>query len=136
MAAEFKVEIVTPEKVRYEGTASALTLPGASGEMGVLAHHEPLVALLDPGHTRLQTSDGAHLFASGEGFVQIHDNKATVIVEFAETVDEVNRAAAEESLSKAQAALAEQVTTEEVRRRTMTVVKAAQARLSLRTERR
>ena len=91
MAKSFQVEIVTPESLRYEDQASYIELRGSAGDMGVLADHAPLVALLSPGVTKVRTPQGKELvFATGEGFARIANNKASVLVEFAQTPEEIN----------------------------------------------
>ena len=98
--------------------------------MGILAHHEPIVALLNPGLMKVETGGETRVFASGEGFVQIRHNRATVIVEFADTAEDIKRDVVQRELAEAERAVQDSAT-EEARRRHAVAVKAAQARLAL-----
>jgi F0F1-type ATP synthase epsilon subunit len=77
----FPVSVVTPEGPAFEGEAEMLIVPGAAGEIGVLARHAPLVAMLQAGSTRVHTGDGnVHEFATGPGFFQVLENRAIALV--------------------------------------------------------
>ena len=66
----FSVSVVTPEGAAFEGDAEMLIVPGAAGEIGVLARHAPLVALLKAGSTRVHIGDGTiQEFATGPGLL-------------------------------------------------------------------
>ena len=68
----FSVSDVTPEGAAFEGDAEMLIVPGAAGEIGVLARHAPLVALLKAGSTRVHIGDGTiQEYATGPGFFQV-----------------------------------------------------------------
>jgi F-type H+-transporting ATPase subunit epsilon len=54
----FPISVVTPEGPAFEGEAEMLIVPGAAGEIGVLARHAPLVAMLRAGSTRIHLGDG------------------------------------------------------------------------------
>ena len=63
----FPVSVVTPEGPAFEGEAEMLIVPGAAGEIGVLARHAPLVAMLRAGSTRVHLGDGeVREFATGD----------------------------------------------------------------------
>ena len=49
----YPVELITPEGVAFAGDAEVLVVPGAAGELGILANHAPLISLLKPGETRI-----------------------------------------------------------------------------------
>ncbi len=127
MAAGFKVEIVTPDRVRFDGQANGLTLQGSEGQMGILAHHAPTVALLDPGIMRVETPNGVEVYAAGEGFVQIRPSRTTVIVEFAEKAEDIDVEASRKAVTEAEKAL-QTPSTPEARKRQVVAWKAAQAR--------
>jgi F-type H+-transporting ATPase subunit epsilon len=131
--ATLNVEIVTPEQVRYNGQAVSLTLPGSEGQMGMLAHHAPIVALLDPGILRVDTGAESRIYASGEGFVQMRNNKATVIVSFADAAADIKLEEAQKALTEAERALSTPDATDEVRRRHTNDWKAAQARVAVKS---
>ena len=54
----FSVSLVTPDGAAFEGEAEMIVVPGAAGEIGVLARHAPLVATLKAGSTRVHTGEG------------------------------------------------------------------------------
>ncbi len=104
----FEVSLVTPEGSAFEGEAEMLIVPGADGEIGVLARHAPLVALLKAGSTRVHVRRGQDVreFATGPGFFKIEQDRALALVDDAVDVDEIDVARAHEQLESAQAELA------------------------------
>ena len=102
----FSVSVVTPEGAAFDGDAEMLIVPGAAGEIGVLARHAPLVALLKAGSTRVHTGDGQiQEFATGPGFFQVLEDRAIALVDDAVTADEIDAADAQRQLDEAQAEL-------------------------------
>ncbi len=104
----FEVSLVTPEGSAFEGEAEMLIVPGADGEIGVLARHAPLVALLKAGSTRVHVRRGQDVreFATGPGFFKVEQDRALALVDDAVDVDEIDVARAHEQLESAQAELA------------------------------
>src|SRR6476661_6178969 len=92
----FSVSVVTPEGAAFEGEAEMVIVPGAAGEIGVLARHAPLVALLKAGSTRV------HI---GHGFFQVIEDRAIALVDAAVMADEIDEAKARRQLEEAQAEL-------------------------------
>jgi F-type H+-transporting ATPase subunit epsilon len=81
----FSVSVVTPEGAAYEGDAEMIVVPGAAGEIGVLARHAPLVAMLKEGATRVHLGDGTvQTYETGPGFFQVLENRAIALVDKAE----------------------------------------------------
>ena len=81
----FPVSVVTPTGAAFEGDAEMILVPGAAGEIGVLARHAPLVAMLKEGRTRVHLSDGTvRELATGPGFFQVLDSRAIALVSSAE----------------------------------------------------
>ena len=102
----FSVSVVTPEGAAFDGEAEMLIVPGAAGEIGVLARHAPLIALLKAGSTRVHTGDGqVQEFATGPGFFQVLEDRAIALVDAAVTADNIDAAAAQRQLDEAQAEL-------------------------------
>ena len=104
----FSVSLVTPEGAAFEGEAEMLVVPGADGEIGVLARHAPLVALLNAGSTRIyrdrQTQDVLE-FATGPGFFKVEQDRALALVDDAIDARKIDDARAREQLEEAQAEL-------------------------------
>src|SRR5213078_1351311 len=77
-----------------------------AGEIGVLARHAPLVAMLNAGSTRVHLGDGEiHEFATGPGFFQVLEDKAIALVDDAVLAGEIDDARARRQLEEAQAEL-------------------------------
>ena len=103
----FPVSVVTPEGAAFEGDAEMLIVPGQSGEIGVLARHAPLVAMLKAGSTRVHLDGGeVREFATGPGFFQVLENRAIALVDDAVAAGEIDTARAQKQLEDAQAELA------------------------------
>ena len=104
----FSVSLVTPGGAAFEGEAEMLVVPGADGEIGVLARHAPLVALLNAGSTRIyrdrQTQDVLE-FATGPGFFKVEQDRALALVDDAIDARKIDDARAREQLGEAQAEL-------------------------------
>src|ERR671910_1130590 len=102
----FDVSLVTPDGTVFEGDAEMLIVPGAAGEIGVLARHAPLVATLKAGATRVHLgAERVEEFATGPGFFTVQLDRAIAIVDHAVKATEIDREAAESMLEEAKAEL-------------------------------
>jgi F-type H+-transporting ATPase subunit epsilon len=105
---EFSVSLVTPDGAAYEGDAEMIIVPGAAGEIGVLARHAPLIATLKAGSTRVHVSQNEVLeFATGPGFFEVLQDRAIALVDDAVKADDIDEVRAQEQLEAAQKELAE-----------------------------
>jgi F-type H+-transporting ATPase subunit epsilon len=103
----FDVELVTPDGPVFQGDAHMLIVPGAAGEIGVLARHAPLVATLKAGSTRVHVGANEVLeFATGPGFFKVELDRALALVDDAVSVKEIDDDRARQQLEAAQAELA------------------------------
>jgi F-type H+-transporting ATPase subunit epsilon len=103
---QFSVSLVTPDGAAYEGDAEMVIVPGAAGEIGVLARHAPLIATLKAGSTRVHVSSSEVIeYATGPGFFQVLQDRAIALVDGAVKADEIDDAKAREQLEAAQAEL-------------------------------
>jgi len=103
----FDVELVTPDGPVFRGEAHMLIVPGAAGEIGVLARHAPLVATLKAGSTRVHVGANEVLeYATGPGFFKVELDRALALVDDAVGVKEIDDARAREQLEAAQDELA------------------------------
>jgi F-type H+-transporting ATPase subunit epsilon len=100
----FDVSLVTPEGAAFEGEAEMLVVPGAAGEIGVLARHAPLVAMLNAGSTRVYLRRDGEIreFATGPGFFKVEQDRALALVDDAVDAKEIDEARAREQLEEAQ----------------------------------
>jgi F-type H+-transporting ATPase subunit epsilon len=104
---QFSVSLVTPDGAAYEGDAQMIIVPGAAGEIGVLARHAPLIATLKAGSTRVHVSESEVLeFATGPGFFQVLQDRAIALVDDAVKAEDIDDARAREQLESAQQELA------------------------------
>jgi F-type H+-transporting ATPase subunit epsilon len=106
---KFEIAVVTPEGDAFRGEAEMLVVPGAAGDIGVLARHAPLVATLRAGSTRIyldRSVDQVLEFATGPGFFKVELDKAIALVDDAVDVKEVDDDRARQQLENAQAELA------------------------------
>ena len=95
----FSVSVVTPDGPAYEGDAQMIIVPGAAGEIGVLARHAPLIATLKAGSTRVHVNDTQVLeFATGPGFFQVLQDRAIALVDDAVDALKIDAARAQEQL--------------------------------------
>jgi F-type H+-transporting ATPase subunit epsilon len=103
----FSVSLVTPDGPAYEGEAEMLIVPGAAGEIGVLARHAPLIATLRAGSTRVHRGSGEDVleFATGPGFFEVLEDRAIALVDDAVEASKIDDARAREQLDAAQAEL-------------------------------
>ena len=107
MATPFHVQILTPEREAFAGEAIHLYARGSVGYLGVLAHHAPLLTSLEPGVMSVRKPDGTqeHFVVTG-GFLEVSNNRATVLADAAEHASEIDAAAAEAALAEAHKRLA------------------------------
>jgi F-type H+-transporting ATPase subunit epsilon len=104
---KFDLSLVTPDGAAYEGQVEMIIVPGAIGEIGVLARHAPLIATLRAGSTRIHPGDGADVleYATGPGFIQVLHDRAIALVDDAVDASQIDGARAQAQLEAAQAEL-------------------------------
>jgi F-type H+-transporting ATPase subunit epsilon len=102
----FDVALVTPDGSAFDGEAQMIVVPGAAGEIGVLARHAPLVATLKAGSTRIHLNPNEVLeFATGAGFFKVELDRALALVDDAVSVKEIDDERARAQLDAARAEL-------------------------------
>ena len=103
--SKFPVEVLTPEGQVFDEEVEMVSTRTAVGSIGVLANHAPLMAILDPTELRLFRSDSDVVrFAQGEGYLQVVDNSALVLVQEAIPPEELDRSDIESRLNDARQA--------------------------------
>ena len=104
--SSFPVEVLTPEGQVFAEEVEMVSTRTSTGSIGILAHHAPLMAILEPTELRLYKSESDVVrFAQGEGYLQVVDNRALVLVEDAIAPDEIDRSAFESRLQEARGAV-------------------------------
>jgi F-type H+-transporting ATPase subunit epsilon len=101
----FDLSLVTPEGPAFEGEVEMLVVPGAAGEIGVLARHAPLVAMLKAGEIRIRAGGEWRSFAAGPGYFKVQRDRAIVLVDDAVRAEEIDVEAARREADEARAAL-------------------------------
>jgi F-type H+-transporting ATPase subunit epsilon len=101
----FDLSVVTPEGSVFEGEAQMVIVPGAAGEIGVLARHAPLVAMLKAGEIRVKAGGEWQSFAAGPGYFKVQRDRALVLVDDAVRAEEIDVAEARRDVEEARALL-------------------------------
>jgi F-type H+-transporting ATPase subunit epsilon len=102
----YPVELITPEGVAFAGDAEMLVVPGAAGELGILANHAPLISLLKPGETRITDEQGAVTrYATDDGYLHVRQNRAVVLVGEAVEAESIDAGEASRRLDEARSAV-------------------------------
>jgi F-type H+-transporting ATPase subunit epsilon len=102
----FKVEVLTPEGEVFNDEVELVSTKTTIGSIGLLANHQPLLAMLDPTELRLYKSESDVVrFAQGEGFLQISGEHALVLVDEVFPVDELDSGDLRSRLDRAESAL-------------------------------
>ena len=101
----FDLSVVTPEGPVYEGEAQMLIVPGAAGEIGVLARHAPLVAMLQAGEIRVKAGGEWQSFAAGPGYFKVQQDRAIALVDDAVKAEEIDVEQARREAEEARARL-------------------------------
>ena len=130
MAREFKVEIVTPERLAFSAEAESLVVPAERGYLGILAGHAPLLCTLLPGEIRIRGDKGDLHFATSGGFMEVTPRKASLLTESVEDPSEIDAARAREAVDRAKQRLASADRAVD-RERARTALERAQNRLRL-----
>jgi F-type H+-transporting ATPase subunit epsilon len=102
-AHTFSLSVVTPEGAAYEGEAERLIVPGADGEIGVLARHAPLVAMLKAGEVRIKSDGQWTSLAAGPGYFQVQKDRAIVLVDDAVRAEDIDIEQARREVEEARA---------------------------------
>jgi F-type H+-transporting ATPase subunit epsilon len=130
----FTVEVLTPEGEVFNAEVEMLSTRTSVGSIGILANHQPLLAMLDPTELRLYKSESEVVrYAQGEGFLQMTGDRALVLVDEVFGVDDLNAAdlrdrlqRAEDELSSAEDGSEEQASAKRDKRRYEAFLKLAE----------
>ncbi len=99
----FTVEVLTPDGEAFNAEVEMLSTRTSVGSIGILANHQPLLAMLDPTELRLYKSETEVVrFAQGEGFLQMTGDRALVLVDEVFSVDKLDAADLRDRLQRAE----------------------------------
>ncbi len=100
---KFRVEVLTPEGQVFDDEVEMVSTKTTVGSIGVLAHHAPILAMLDPTELRLyKTESEIVTFAQAEGYMQVADNRALLLLEEAHSKSDLDAQDLRERLQLAQ----------------------------------
>jgi len=104
---KFSLKLISPEGIKYEGEVDEAILPTANGQIGVLANHQPLVALLCPGEIILKEGGKEHYLATDGGIVKIANNQMNIVADGAQYAEELEELKIIEARERAKKSLSE-----------------------------
>ena len=131
-----KVDIVTAERLVYsEEGVERLIVPGVEGELGVLTLHAPLLTMIQPGVLRIVKGGDEVEMAITGGFIEVRQNRVTILADAAERAEEIDTVRAEEARRLAQRRLEERISEEDLARAGASLARAL-ARLKVAERRR
>lgn len=105
--AKLKLELVTPAKQVLSEEVDEIVAPGSLGQFGVLPGHTPMLTTLQVGELCYRQAERRHYVAVNWGYVEIENDRVTILVETAEAEDEIDLDRAKRALGRAEKALAE-----------------------------
>jgi F-type H+-transporting ATPase subunit epsilon len=100
-------EIVTQDKVLFEGPVDIVVAPGSMGEMGILPNHSPLLTTLDYGILRIRQEGREQAFTIAGGFMEVRPEIVTVLADVGERIDEIDESRAAAAKDRAEQILKE-----------------------------
>lgn len=98
----FRLKVITPERVFYDGDVNMVEFNTTEGEVGIYKGHVPMTVIINPGILTISESDRARNAALHAGFVEILEDKVTILAEIIEWPDEIDRKRAEEAKARAE----------------------------------
>lgn len=107
-----KCEIVSQDRLVFEGEADIVLLPGTDGEMGILPQHAPLLTTLKYGIIKVRNQGQEKFFTVAGGVAEVQPEIVTILADAAENVEEIDVARAEAARKRAEEMLAKGVPTD------------------------
>ena len=101
-----RCEIVSQDRTVFQGDVDIVVLPGAAGEMGILPHHAPVLAILKYGVIKIRRNGKEELFAVAGGLAEVQPDIVTILADAAENVEEIDITRAKAAKQRAEEALA------------------------------
>lgn len=98
----FRLKVITPERVFYEGDVSMVEFNTTEGEIGIYKGHVPMTVIISPGILTISESDRARNAALHAGFVEILQDSVTILAEVIEWPEEIDRQRAEKAKERAE----------------------------------
>jgi len=108
------LEIVTPTETVFSGAVEMVTLPTATGQIGIYPQHVPLLTRMVPGEMIVRRSGRDEFIAVGQGLVEITGDHIAIVTDMAIAVEKIDEARVEEARRQAEARLRDKISEEEV----------------------
>ncbi|HSL45859.1 MAG TPA: F0F1 ATP synthase subunit epsilon [Anaerolineales bacterium] len=102
-----RCEIVSQDRTVFQGDVDIVILPGAAGEMGILPHHAPVLAILKYGVIKVRHNGKEELFAVAGGMAEVQPDVVTILADAAENVEDIDITRAQAAKKRAEDALAQ-----------------------------
>lgn len=100
-----RCEIVSQDRVVFQGNVDIVVLPGSAGQMGILPHHSPVLTLLDFGIISVRSQAGEQHFTVAGGIAEVQPDQVTILADSAENVAEIDLARAQQARDRAEESL-------------------------------
>ena len=100
-----RCEIVSQDRTVFQGDVDIVVLPGAAGEMGILPHHAPVLAILKYGIIRIRREGKEELFTVAGGMAEVQPDIVTILADAAENVEDIDITRAKAAKKRAEEAL-------------------------------
>ncbi len=104
-----RCEIISQDRIVFQGEADMVLLPGTDGEMGILPHHAPLLTTLKYGIIKVRSQEQEIIFTVAGGIAEVQPDVVTILADSAENVEEIDVFRAEEARKRAEESLAKGV---------------------------
>ena len=101
-----RCEIVSQDRTVFQGDVDIVVLPGAAGEMGILPHHAPVLAILKYGVIKIRRAGKEDLFAVAGGIAEVQPDIVTILADAAENIEDIDIIRAKAAKKRAEDALA------------------------------
>jgi len=109
------LEIITPEKVIYKDEVQEVIVPTVNGEIGILPNHVNLLTQISPGEMVVKKGNSLQHLAITGGFLEVNDNKISILAEYAVKAQDIEVARATEAKKRAEKVMSEKSTDNEMR---------------------
>lgn len=124
MAEMFKLQIITPDKIFYQGEASMVELTTSEGEIGVYAGHIPMTAMIAPGVLKIHEEGEVKKASLISGFIEVLQDEIVIMAEIAEWPDEIDTKRAEEARIRAERRIRDNLTGTDIARAELALKRA------------
>ena len=101
-----RCEIVSQDRTVFQGDVDIVVLPGAAGEMGILPHHAPVLAILKYGVIKVRRDGKEELFTVAGGMAEVQPDIVTILADAAENIEDIDITRAKAAKKRAEDALA------------------------------